>query len=214
MAAFDLRTHTRTARDHARIAGTALVNWWRAVSIEALCVAVLWWIGLALLGIPLAPVWALIGGLMTFVPNFGGVITVIFPVMMVLFSGRDLYRLGFVLGLYAIIVVIDQLVLQPWLLKRVTRVPIWASILVPILLGIIIPFWGVLLGPPLLAVIYAFRKPKPKLAVPVTALQPFQGIAQVPSRSAVVPTPAPAVEAPGQTPDDTSGSSQSPSASA
>ena len=117
MPAFDLRTHTRTARDHARTAGTALVNWWRAVSIEALCVAVLWWIGLALLGIPLAPLWALIGGLMTFVPNFGGVITVIFPVMMVLFSGRDLYRLGFVLGLYAIIVVIDQLVLQPWLLE-------------------------------------------------------------------------------------------------
>lgn len=164
MPAFDLRNRARTARDSARIAGTALVNWWRAVSIEALCVAVLWWIGLTLLGIPLAPVWALIGGLMTFVPNFGGVITVIFPVMMVLFSGRDLYRLGLVLGLYAAIVVIDQLVLQPWLLKRVTRVPIWASILIPILLGIIIPFWGVLLGPPLLAIVYAFRKHEPKPA--------------------------------------------------
>jgi predicted PurR-regulated permease PerM len=162
MPAFDLRSSARSARDNARIAGTALVNWWRAVSIEALCVAILWWIGLWLLGIPLAPVWALIGGLMTFVPNFGGVITVIFPVMMVLFSGRDLYRLGLVLGLYAAIVVIDQLLLQPWLLKRVTRVPIWASIFVPILLGIIIPFWGILLGPPLLAIIYAFRRPKPK----------------------------------------------------
>jgi predicted PurR-regulated permease PerM len=162
MPAFDLRTHTRTARDSARIAGSALVNWWRAVSIEALCVAILWWIGLALLGVPLAPLWALIGGVMTFIPTFGGVITVIFPVMMVLFSGRDLYRLGLVLGLYAVIVVIDQLLLQPWLLKRVTRVPIWASIFVPILLGIIIPFWGILLGPPLLAVVYAFRNPKPK----------------------------------------------------
>jgi predicted PurR-regulated permease PerM len=163
---FDFRASSRVARDHARTAGTALMNWWRAVSIEALCVAILWWIGLALLGIPLAPVWALIGGLMTFVPNFGGVITVIFPVLMVLFSGRDWYRLGLVLGLYALIVVIDQLVLQPWLLKRVTRVPIWASIFVPILLGIIIPFWGVLLGPPLLAVVYAFRKPKPGFAPP------------------------------------------------
>src|SRR5271169_2400372 len=172
MPAFDLRTHARTARDSARIAGTALVNWWRAVSIEALCVALLWWLGLALLGIPLAPLWALIGGLMTFVPNFGGVITVIFPVMMVLFSGRDWYRLGLVLGLYAVIVVIDQLALQPWLLKRVTRVPIWASIFVPILLGIIIPFWGVLLGPPLLAVVYAFRNPKPKAGSPAPSSDP------------------------------------------
>jgi predicted PurR-regulated permease PerM len=146
----DLRTHARTA-------GTALFNWWKAVTLEALCVAVLWLIGLLLLQVPLAPVWALIGGLMTFVPNFGGVITVIFPVLMVLFSGHDMYRLGLVLGLYALIVVIDQLVLQPYLLKRVSRIPIWASIIVPIAMGIIIPFWGVLLGPPLLAIIYAFR---------------------------------------------------------
>lgn len=145
---------------HARTAGTALFNWWKAVTLEALCVAVLWLVGLLLLKIPLAPIWAIIGGLMTFVPNFGGVITVIFPVLMVLFSGHDMYRLGFVLGLYALIVVVDQLVLQPVLLKRVSRIPIWASITVPIALGIIIPFWGVLLGPPLLALIYAFRKPK------------------------------------------------------
>ena len=151
---FDVRTHARTA-------GTALLNWWRAVSLEALCIAILWWIGLAILRVPLAPLWALIGGLMTFVPNFGGVITVIFPVMAILLSGKNLERLAFVLGLYALIVVIDQLVLQPWLLKRTSRVPIWASILVPILLGIIIPFWGILLGPPLLAIIYAFRTRKP-----------------------------------------------------
>jgi predicted PurR-regulated permease PerM len=43
-------------------------------------------------------------------------------------------------------------------------VPIWASILVPIVLGIVIPFWGVLLAPPLLAIIYAFRRPKMKRA--------------------------------------------------
>ncbi|HZD47408.1 MAG TPA: AI-2E family transporter [Silvibacterium sp.] len=161
----DLRSQTlrsQTLRSHARTAGTALLNWWRAVSLEALCVAILWWIGLTLLHVPLAPVWALIGGLMTFVPNFGGVITVIFPVMAITLSGHDFDRLAFVLGLYAVIVIIDQLVLQPWLLKRTSRVPIWASIFVPIFLGIIIPFWGVLLGPPLLAIVYAFRRPKAK----------------------------------------------------
>ena len=67
-------------------------------------------------------------------------------------------RLLYLLGLYAVIVVIDQLFLQPLLMKRVTRVPIWASLLVPLVLGIVIPFWGVLLAPPLLAVVYAFRK--------------------------------------------------------
>jgi len=45
-------------------------------------------------------------------------------------------------------------------MKRTTRVPIWATIFGPIVLGLAIPFWGVLLAPPLLAVIFAFRKPK------------------------------------------------------
>jgi len=149
---------------HLRTAGTALVNWWRAVSIEALCVAVLWLIGLEILRVPLAPAWALVAGLMAFVPNIGGVIALIGPVFCILVQGKDLERLAFLLGIYAIIVVIDQLLLQPWLMKKTTRVPIWASILVPIVLGIIIPFWGVLLAPPLLALIYAFRKPKARRA--------------------------------------------------
>jgi predicted PurR-regulated permease PerM len=42
-------------------------------------------------------------------------------------------------------------------MKRVARVPIWASLLTPIVLGILIPFWGVLLAPPLLAVVYAYK---------------------------------------------------------
>ena len=151
-----------SATQHLRTAGTALVNWWRAVSIEALCVAVLWLIGLEILRVPLAPAWALVAGLMAFVPNIGGVIALIGPVFSILVTGKDLERLAFLLGIYAIIVGIDQLVLQPWLMKKTTRVPIWASIFVPIILGIVIPFWGVLLAPPLLAIVYAFRKPKPK----------------------------------------------------
>ena len=145
---------------HLRTAGNAVLNWWRAASIQALCDAVLWLIGLLLLHVPLAPAWALVAGLMAFVPNIGGVIALIGPTFSILFTGKDLERLAFLLGLYACIVVIDQLLLQPWLMKRTARVPVWASIVVPIVLGIVIPFWGVLLAPPLLAIVYAFRKPK------------------------------------------------------
>ena len=146
---------------HLRTAGTALVNWWRAVTIQGLCVAVLWLIGLLLLHVPLAPVWALIAGLMTLVPNFGGVIALLGPAFSILVSQPSMYRLCILLGVYAVIVVIDQLLLQPLIMKRVTRVPVWASILAPIVLGIVIPFWGILLAPPLLAVVYAFRRPRP-----------------------------------------------------
>jgi predicted PurR-regulated permease PerM len=135
---------------HLRTAGTALVNWWRAVTIQGLCVALLWLVGLLLLHVPL-----------TLVPNFGGVIALLGPAFSILVSQPSMYRLCILLGLYAVIVVIDQLLLQPLIMKRVTRVPVWASILAPIVLGIVIPFWGILLAPPLLAIVYAFRRPRP-----------------------------------------------------
>jgi predicted PurR-regulated permease PerM len=147
---------------HLRTAGVALLNWWRAVTIEGLCVGLLWLAGLLLLHVPLAPVWALIAALMTLVPNIGGVIALLGPAFSILVSKPDMYRLCFLLGMYAVIVVIDQLMLQPLIMKRVTRVPIWASILAPIVLGIVIPFWGILLAPPLLAIVYAFRRPRPR----------------------------------------------------
>ena len=110
-------------KTHGATAGKALVNWWRAVTIEAFCCAILWLIGLLLIRVPLAPVWALIAGIMTFIPNFGPVIGLLGPVFAILLSGRDMERLLYLLGLYAVIVVIDQLLLQPLLMKRVTRVP-------------------------------------------------------------------------------------------
>jgi len=52
---------------------------------------------------------------------------------------------------------LDGLLLQPYIMRRTAKVPIWASILAPIVLGFVIPFWGVLLAPPLLAVLFAYR---------------------------------------------------------
>ena len=150
----------RRGVQHAVTAVHALGNWWKAMSLRAFAVAVLWLTGLELLHVGLAPVWAVVAGASTFIPHFGGVFSVIGPVFSVLLSGHDMVRLAYVLGLYAVIVVVDQLLLQPLLMKKVTRVPIWLSILAPIVLGLVIPFWGVLLAPPLLAVVYAFKKPK------------------------------------------------------
>ena len=62
-----------------------------------------------------------------------------------------------VLGLYAVIALIDGLLLQPYIMRRTAKVPVWASVFSPIVLGLIWPFWGVLVAPPLLAVLYAYR---------------------------------------------------------
>ena len=146
-----------------RTAGGALMNWWRAITLDALIVGSLWFIGLEILRVPLAPLWAIMAAMFQFIPTFGPMLALIGPALSVLFQeSGDMSSLWFVLGLYGVIAMLEGLVVGPYVLHRTTRVPWWAAFLGPIVLGIIIPFWGVLLAPPLLAVVYAFRKPIPK----------------------------------------------------
>jgi len=155
----DLRNSNAGA--HLKTAGSALVNWWRAATLDALIVGVLWLIGLELIRVPWAPFWAILGGLLQIIPTFGGMIALIGPVISVGVTANDddWWRLGLVLGLYGLIVILEGLVIGLYVLHRTTKIPWWAAFFGPIALGILIPFWGVLLAPPLLAVIFAFRKP-------------------------------------------------------
>jgi predicted PurR-regulated permease PerM len=150
---------------HVRTAGNALKHWLIAQTQDALVVGAAWYIGLLIIRVPLAGAWAVVGGLCQFVPNIGPVIAVIGPTITCALIW-DWNRFLYVLILYVIIIVTDGLLLQPYLMKRAARVPIWASIVLPIVLGVIIPFWGVLLAPPLLAVIYAFKSQKRTLSPP------------------------------------------------
>ncbi len=84
-------------------------------------------------------------------------LSLIGPVLAAALRWTDWEHPLYVLMLYAAIAVLDGFLLQPYLMRRTAKVPIWASILAPIALGFVIPFWGVLLAPPLLAVVYAYK---------------------------------------------------------
>lgn len=153
--------------EHFRVTGGALKNWFIAQLQDSLAVGLLWLIGLLIIGVPLAPLWALLGAVFQFVPQIGAVLGVIGPALTAMFKWGDWEHPLYVLMLYAVIAVLDGFVLQPYLMKRTAKVPVWASILAPIVLGIVIPFWGVLLAPPLLAVLYAFKARQARLQTPM-----------------------------------------------
>jgi predicted PurR-regulated permease PerM len=144
-------------REHARVTGSALKNWAIAQIQDSIAVALLWLIGMLILGVPWAPLWALLAAALQVVPHLGPVLGMVGPVLSALLRWHDWQHPLYVLILYAVIVVVDGLLLQPYLMRRTAKVPIWASILVPIVMGFVIPFWGFLLAPPLLAVVYAYR---------------------------------------------------------
>ncbi len=148
------------AADHFRITASALKRWAIAQLQDSIAVGVLWLIGLWIIGVPWAPLWAVLAAVLQIIPHLGPVLGLIGPVLASLDRWdvwNDWQHPLYVLILYAVIVVVDGFLLQPYIMRRVARVPMWASILVPIVLGFVIPFWGFLLAPPLLAVVYAYR---------------------------------------------------------
>ena len=153
--------------EHFRITGGALKNWFIAQLQDSLAVGLLWLIGLLIIRVPAAPLWALLGAVFQFVPQIGAVLGVIGPALTAMFKWGDWEHPLYVLMLYAGIAIVDGFLLQPYIMKRTAKVPVWASILAPIVLGIVIPFWGVLLAPPLLAVVYAYKARQARMQSPI-----------------------------------------------
>jgi predicted PurR-regulated permease PerM len=144
-------------REHVHITGGALKNWFIAQLEDSLAVGVMWFIGLEILHVPWAGFWAVLAALLQFVPHLGPVLGTLGPAITASIRWGDFMHFLYVLILYAVIVVVDGLILQPYIMRRTAKVPIWASILAPLVLGFVVPFWGVLLAPPALAVVYAYR---------------------------------------------------------
>ena len=144
--------------DHLHTTGGALKNWAIGQFKDSLAVGVLWLIGLYILNVPLAPLWAVIAALLQIVPHFGPILGLLGPVIAATIKWVDWEHPLGVLVIYAVVVLLDGFLLQPYIMRRTAKVPIWASLLAPIVLGVVWPFWGVLVAPPLLAILYAYRE--------------------------------------------------------
>src|ERR1700758_4461600 len=107
--------------DHLKLTGSALRGWFVAQCYDVLLVGLMWLIGLEIIHVPLAPLWAVLGGLLQFIPNFGPLLALMGPALVGGLSGGWM-RLLYVLILYAIIAVTDGLLLQPYLMKRTVKV--------------------------------------------------------------------------------------------
>ena len=148
--------------DHLRRIGGALWGWLVARTYDSLVVGAVWWLGLRLLHVPLALLWAVLAALLQFVPHIGPVVALVGPAAAAAISGGE-DRFFLVLALYSGITVLNGLVVEPLFFKRVAHIPVWSSLLVPVALGLVFSFWGVILAAPLLAVYFSYwpRPPRP-----------------------------------------------------
>src|SRR5438270_6835429 len=110
-------------RDHVGTTGGALKNWAIAQLQDSLAVGVLWLIGLYILHVPLAPMWAVLAAVLQIVPHFGPILGLLGPVFSAAIKWMDWEHPLGVLGLYAVIALLDGLFLQPYIMRRTSKVP-------------------------------------------------------------------------------------------
>jgi predicted PurR-regulated permease PerM len=140
-------------RERAREVLDALgvtLRWWvfgRLVSMSA--IGVLTWIGLWLLDIPLALTLAILSALLTFIPNFGPILSVFPPALLAMLQSPA--HVMYVVLLYIGVQLVESYLVTPVVQRQMVALPPALTIVGQVLLGVLAGILGLALASPLIA---------------------------------------------------------------
>ena len=129
----------------------ALGGWLAGMTLSAVSVFLLTWAGLALLGVPLALLSALVCGLLTFVPTIGPTAATLLPLAVGLLVSPT--KMVQVLVLRLILQNAEAFLLTPVLLRRTVNLLPTVALTAQLCLGALLGLPGVLLALPLVVVL-------------------------------------------------------------
>ena len=139
------------ACDIAEATGRAL-RWWLLGRFTSMVVVfVLTWMGLALLGLPLAFLLALLAGLLSFVPKFGPVASAVPAILVGLSAGPQ--QALWVALLYLVIQLVESFGITPFIERRAVHLPPALAMIFQLIMGALAGVLGVLLATPILVVL-------------------------------------------------------------
>jgi predicted PurR-regulated permease PerM len=128
----------------------SLVGWIRGTLLAMAVIAVVSYIGLLILGVPLPLINALLAGLLEFVPNIGPTLSVVPPALLGLLDAP--WKAIAVIILYLLIQQFESLVLVPFVMKKeVSLLPLF-TVLSVVVFSVFFGFLGLFLAIPLLIV--------------------------------------------------------------
>lgn len=128
------------------------LRWWLiGKSGSMLVIGVLTWIGLSIIGVPLALTLGLIAGLLSFIPNFGPILSAI-PAILLAFIESPISAV-YVIGLYIGVQLIESNLVTPWIERQTVELPPALTITAQLMLGVLIGGLGLVLATPILAVV-------------------------------------------------------------
>jgi predicted PurR-regulated permease PerM len=131
--------------------GDQLQRWLVARLALMLVVTAATWVGLLLLGVPLALALAVLAGLLNFIPNFGPIISAVPAMLLALL--QDPMKAVWVAVLYLVIQTVESYTLEPYALRKADDLPPALVIASQLFLGVTLGAAGLVLATPLLVVV-------------------------------------------------------------
>lgn len=128
------------------------LRWWLIGKVGSMIfIGILTWIGLSIIGVPLALTLGLIAGLLSFIPNFGPIISAL-PALLLAFIASPITAV-YVLGLYVGVQLIESNIVTPLIERETVELPPALTIVFQLALAVLVGGLGLILATPLLAVI-------------------------------------------------------------
>ena len=128
------------------------LRWWLIGKVGSMIfIAVLTWVGLSIIGVPLALTLGIIAGLLSFIPNFGPILSAV-PALLLAFIESPITAL-YVLGLYVGVQLIESNIVTPLIERETVELPPALTIVSQLALAVLVGGLGLVLATPLLAVV-------------------------------------------------------------
>lgn len=143
-------------REALEVTGRALWFWLRAQFVSMAIVGVLTWVGLLLLGIPLASLLGLLTGLLEFVPIVGAIVSAV-PAILMAFVEGPMYAL-YVAILYMAIQGLEGNLITPLVQEQGVSLPPSFTLLAAVIFGILFGPLGIIVATPLMVVVFVLVK--------------------------------------------------------
>src|SRR5215207_7056176 len=147
---FPKTVRPRTTKVLSTIGDT--LGWWLIGKAGSMIfIGLLTWIGLSILGVPLALTLGLLAGLLSFIPNFGPILSAV-PAVLLAFIESPIMAV-YVLGLYIGVQLIESNIVTPLIERETVELPPALTIVSQLALAVLVGGLGLVLATPLLAVI-------------------------------------------------------------
>ena len=136
--------------------GQTLRSWLSGKLLSMLIVAVLTWVGLWIIGIPLALILGIIAGLLAFIPNFGPIIALLFGTLFAATQGID--KMLWTAAVYTLVQIVESNLITPFIQRQKVSLPMALILFAQLVLGVYTGVLGLVLATPVFAILMVLVK--------------------------------------------------------